>query len=139
MCVCVCVCVVKLITTIQVEGEIYWEVGTTAFWFYWTIIRTMRGDIKDRTETLNRAESTWEINKYGKYINQFLPNIIKWIRHYEKIKKKICSKKMSIMLNEIYIYIYIYVQDLSKCNGTGCVAWVMGERRISIYTYCLII
>ena len=27
---------------IQVEGEIYWEVDTIAFRFYWTIIRTMR-------------------------------------------------------------------------------------------------
>ena len=38
----------------------------------------------------NRAESTWEINNYGKYINQFLPNIIKSIRQYEWINRKIC-------------------------------------------------
>ena len=37
----------KLITTIQVEGEIYWAVDTIAFQFYWTIIRTMSGDIND--------------------------------------------------------------------------------------------
>ena len=27
---------------IQVEGEIYWEVDTIAFRFYWTIISTMK-------------------------------------------------------------------------------------------------
>ena len=32
---------------IQVEEEIYWEVDTVAFRFYWTIIRMMRGDISD--------------------------------------------------------------------------------------------
>ena len=32
---------------IQVEGEIYWEVNTIAFRFYWIIIGTMRGDISD--------------------------------------------------------------------------------------------
>ena len=43
----------KLITTIQVEGEIYWEVDTIAFRFYWTIIRTMRGDISDFKSTMD--------------------------------------------------------------------------------------
>ena len=68
------------------------------------------------------AESTWEINNYGRYINQFPPNIIKSIRQYEKINKKIWRQKMSIMFNEIcineemqpkyaYIYIYIYRWD----------------------------
>ena len=33
---------------IQVEGEIYWEADIIAFRFYWTIIRTMRGDISPR-------------------------------------------------------------------------------------------
>ena len=47
VCVCVCVCVEKLITAIQVEGEIYWEVDTIAFRFYWTIIRNTRGYIND--------------------------------------------------------------------------------------------
>ena len=68
----------------------------------------------------SRAESTWEINNYGKYINQFLPNIIKSIRQYERINKKIRRQKMSIMFNEIcvymcvwyiYIYIYIYIKN----------------------------
>ena len=37
----------------------------------------------------SRAESTREINNYGKYINPFPPNAIKSIRQYEKINKKI--------------------------------------------------
>ena len=64
----------------------------------------------------SRAESTWEINNYGKYINQFPPNTIKSIRQYERINKKICRQKMSIIFNEICInekmlpvYIYIYI------------------------------
>ena len=70
----------------------------------------------------SRAESTctWEINNHGKYINQFPPNIIKSIRQYERINKKIRRQKMSIMFKEIcineeilpkytYIYIYIYI------------------------------
>ena len=36
----------------------------------------------------SQAESTWEINNYGRYINQFLPNIIKLIQQYERINKK---------------------------------------------------
>ena len=51
-----------------------------------------------------RAESTREINNYGRYINQFPPNIIKSIRRYERINKKICRQKFSIMFNEIHIY-----------------------------------
>ena len=51
----------------------------------------------------SRAESTWEINNYGRYINQFLPNIIKSIRQYQSINKEKCRQKMSIMFNEICI------------------------------------
>ena len=51
----------------------------------------------------SRAESIWEINNYAKYINQFPPNTIKSIRQYERINKKICRQKMSIILNEICI------------------------------------
>ena len=68
----------------------------------------------------NRTESTWEINNYGKYINQLLPNTMRSIRQYERINKKICRQKMCIIFNEIcineemlpkytYIYIYIYI------------------------------
>ena len=53
------------------------------------------------------AESTWEINNYGKYINQFPPNTIKSIRQYERINKEICRQKISIMFNEICIYILV--------------------------------
>ena len=38
---------------IQVEREIYWEVNTIAFLFYWTIIRTMRGDISNVKSTMD--------------------------------------------------------------------------------------
>ena len=70
------------------------------------------------------AESTWDTYNYGQYINQFPPNRIKVIREFERIQKKICRHKMSIMFNEIcineemlpkytyvcmYIYIYIYI------------------------------
>ena len=58
--------------------------------------------------TQSRAESTWDIYNYEKYINQFPLNTIKAIRQYERIKKKIRRQKMSIIFGEIYIYIYIY-------------------------------
>ena len=68
----------------------------------------------------SRAESTRDTYNYGKYLNQFPPNTIKVIREFERIQKKICRHKMSIMFNEIcineemlpkytYIYIYIYI------------------------------
>ena len=63
----------------------------------------------------SRAESTWEINNFGRYINQFPLNTIKSIQQYERINKKICRPKMSIIFNKICIneemlpiYIYIY-------------------------------
>ena len=68
------------------------------------------------------AESTWEITKYGRFINQFPPNIIRSIRQFERINKKICKKKLSIMFNEICIneemlsiYIYIYISNVVCC------------------------
>ena len=51
----------------------------------------------------SRAESTRDTYNYGQYINQFPPNTIKAIREYERIQKKICWQKMSIMVNEICI------------------------------------
>ena len=57
----------------------------------------------------SQAESTWEINNYGRFINQLPLNIIKSIRQYERVTKKYVDKKMSIMFNDIYIYIYIYI------------------------------
>ena len=47
----------------------------------------------------SRTGSTWEINNYGKYINQFPPNIIKSIRQYERINKKICRQKIYIAIH----------------------------------------
>ena len=52
----------------------------------------------------SRAESTWDIYNYGKYINQFLPNTIKSIRQYERINKKIC-----LLCSTEYTCIYIYI------------------------------
>ena len=66
----------------------------------------------------SRAESTRDTYSYGQYINQFPPNTIKAIRQYERIQKKICRQKMSIMFNEICINeemlpMYIYKVKLA--------------------------
>ena len=65
----------------------------------------------------SRAESTKDTYNYGQYLNQFPPNTIKVIREFERIQKKICWHKMSIMFNEICIneemlpkYIYTHTQ-----------------------------
>ena len=71
----------------------------------------------------SQAESTRDTYNYGQYINQFPQNTIKVIREFERIQKKICRHKMSIMFNEICIneeimplslsiYIYIYISEL---------------------------
>ena len=67
-------------------------------------------------EGQSRAESTRYTYNYGQYINQFPPNTIKVLREFERIQKKICRHKMSMMFYEIYIneemlpiYIYIYI------------------------------
>ena len=62
----------------------------------------------------SRAESTRDTYNYGQYINQLPPNTIKVIREFERIQKKICKHKMSIMFNEICIY--IYKQELASNN-----------------------
>ena len=56
--------------------------------------------------TQSRAEGTCEINNYGKFINQFQPNIIKSIRRFERIKKKYVDKNVYYVQSNIYIYIY---------------------------------
>ena len=65
----------------------------------------------------NWAENTREITNYGRFINQFPPNIIRSIGQFERINKKICKQKISIMFNQIcineemlpkYIYKYMY-------------------------------
>ena len=57
----------------------------------------------------SRAESTRDTCNYGQYINQFPQNTIKVIREFERIQKKICRHKMSIMFNEICINVYTYI------------------------------
>ena len=66
-------------------------------------------------------KSTRDTYNYGQYINQFPPEYDKSNTEFERIQKKICRHKMSIMFNEscineemlpiynIYIYIYICV------------------------------
>ena len=86
--------------------------------------------------TQSRAESTRDTCNYGQYINQFPPNTIKVIREFERIQKKICRHKMSIMFNEIcineemlpkytyihtYIYIYIYIYTDTNTHTSVCV------------------
>ena len=60
-------------------------------------------------------------HNYGQYLNQFPPNTTKVIREFERIQKKICRHKMSIMFNEIcineemlpkYTYIYLYTEHV---------------------------
>ena len=51
----------------------------------------------------SQAESTRDTSNYGQYKNQFPPNTIKAIQEYERIQKKICRQKMSIMFNKICI------------------------------------
>ena len=73
----------------------------------------------------SRAESTRGTYNYGQYLNQFPPNTIKVIREFERIQKKICRHKMSIMFNEICIngemlpiYIYSHVgRVFANCPG----------------------
>ena len=72
----------------------------------------------------SRAESTRDTYNYGQYLNQFPPNTIKVIREFERIQKKICRHKMSIMFNEIcmneemlHIYIYYTPRVRTHCDG----------------------
>ena len=60
------------------------------------------------------CNSTWEITDYGSFINQFPPNIIRSTRQFERINKKICWQKRSIIFNQICINgdmlpIYIHI------------------------------
>ena len=55
----------------------------------------------------SRAESTRDSYNYGQYLNQFPPNTIKVIQEFERIQKRICRHKMSIMFNEICIYVHV--------------------------------
>ena len=48
-----------------------------------------------------------KITNYRRFINQ--SHWISSIWQFERINKKICRQKMTIMLNQIYIYIYISI------------------------------
>ena len=41
------------------------------------------------------TERTCEITNYGRFINHFPPNIIRSIKQFERINKKICRQKVS--------------------------------------------
>ena len=87
------------------------------------------------------AESTRDTYNYGQYLNQFPPNTIKVIREFERIQKKICRHKMSIMFNEIcineemlpkytYIYIYIYIGIYVCVCVYVCVCDDLGKKYV---------
>ena len=91
----------------------------------------------------SRAESTRDTYNYGQYINQFPPNTIKVIREFERIQKKICRHKMSIMFNEICIneemlskYTYFKLHDPAahKYNSTLKYRRDLVKRQITLCT-----
>ena len=61
------------------------------------------------------AESNWEIINYGRFINQFLPNIIRSIQQFERINKKYIDKKY-LLCSIKYIYIYMCVCKVLPMN-----------------------
>ena len=73
------------------------------------------------------AESIWEINNYGRFIKQFLPNIIRSIRQFERIKKYMLTINVYYVQSNIYIYIYIY-KDREK-KGEYYVRVRNGEKQ----------
>ena len=98
----------------------------------------------------SRAESTRDTYNYGQYLNQFPPNTIKVIREFERIQKKICRHKMSIMFNEIcineemlpkytyiYIYIYIYIY-MKKIEKVFQMWWIYYDVKSTLKRFSLI-
>ena len=79
------------------------------------------------------TESTWEITNYGRFINQFLSNIIRSIRQFERLKKRYVDKKISIVSN-IYIYIYIYIVTIIEGNGVAHSREILGLDKV--FTLC---
>ena len=69
----------------------------------------------------SQAESTRDTYNYGQYLNQFPLNTIKVIREFERIQKKICRHKMSIMFNEICMNIHVHIaQSAGVVEYTDC-------------------
>ena len=68
------------------------------------------------------AESTWEITNYGRFINQFPPNIVRSIRKFERINKKVCwQKNICYVQSNVYIYISVYMCICVCINVCVCV------------------
>ena len=88
ICVCVCVCV----HVCNVHAKV------TAFAIYTPLMMAE-----------DQAESPSEPINHRRFINQFLPDIIKLMWRLERINIKICRQRMSILFYRIYIYIYIYI------------------------------
>ena len=82
----------------------------------------------------SRAESSRDTYNYEQYINQFPLNMIKVIREFKRIQKKICRHKMSIMFNEIcineemlpkYTYFKLLVLDEKFWNRKIDCIWII--------------
>ena len=84
----------------------------------------------------SRAENTWEINNHGKYIDQFSPNTIKSIQQYERINRKICRQKRSIIFNEIYIYIYISSSRMDSSPPSLSLSLSLSQSVPIFFRYC---
>ena len=95
------------------------------------------------------AEGTKDTYNYGQYLNQLPPNKIKLIPEFERIQKKICRHKMSIMFNEIcineemppkYTYSHIYTHILEHTHThthTHAFARANTHTHTHIYIYLL--
>ena len=103
------------------QGRIYYKSDVTFVLAYYNCVRASL-PLKVLAFVFE-CESTRDTCNYGQYINQFPQNTIKVIREFERIQKKICRHKMSIMFNEIcineemlpkYTYIYIYTHQLAS-------------------------
>ena len=58
----------------------------------------------------DQIESIKKPINYGRFIDQFLPDTIKFIWRLERKNTKIYRQRMSILFHYIYIYIYIYIK-----------------------------
>ena len=114
MCVCVCVCVFWqhfFINTYFIKYNRHFL--STYFCVnpfvlpYWS--NDIRRELVNVSSIISWAKSTWKITNYGRFINQFPPNIIRSMQQFERINKKYVDKKVSIIFIHIYIYIYIYI------------------------------